>query len=377
MKCVATSGCEAELSSEGISQAISLRLFDKLALNKQQAELLMAGIEGLEECPFCDFKAIYDSIEINTIFECQDPDCGKISCRKCKEVSHLPKTCEEVKHDKGLGARHKVEEARSEAMMRTCPKCKVKLIKEYGCNKMVCSNCRNIMCYVCQKDISKDGHSRGPGYDHFHRPGATCPLFDVPEVDRHQEEADAAEKAAIEKAKAEYEDLDEKELEIETGQAAKKSRRATQVGIAERRQLFEADAARQAARMANMGEGAPRRGLFHDAMIRNIQQAAENNLGVYPRAFAQGPDPFHPPPPYGGFGAAFNGAWNWDPMPGPGFMGAPRAERNPAADFDALAGLLGRPPPQRQPLTAQQLAAHNAAFDQQVGFLYNAPRRQR
>ena len=83
--------------------------------------------------------------------------------------------------------------------------------------------------------------------------------------------------------------------------------------------------------MADIGEGFHRHGLFQDAMIRNIQ-VAQDNLGHYHRAVAHGPDPFpQPPPPYGGFGAPFNGVWNWDPMPGP--MEAPRAERDPQVDL--------------------------------------------
>ena len=229
MLCMDTSGCKAELSTEGVAQAIPLQLYDKLAFNQQQAEISSAGIQGLEMCPFCDFKAICEPVEVDSVFDCQNPDCGLATCRKCKERSHLPKTCEEVKDDKGLGARHKVEEARSEAMMRTCPKCKVKLIKEHGCNKMVCTNCRAIMCYVCQKDISGTGKEHG--YDHFHRAGATCALHDQTGVDRHKAEADAAEIAAIAKAKAEYEDIDEKALQIETGNYNKKRSAAKKTAV--------------------------------------------------------------------------------------------------------------------------------------------------
>jgi hypothetical protein len=229
MLCMDTSGCAAELSTEGVAQAIPLQLYDKLAFNQQQAEISSAGIQGLEMCPFCDFKAICEPVDVDSVFDCRNPDCGFVTCRKCKERSHLPKTCEEAKNDKGLGARHKVEEARSEAMMRTCPKCKVKLIKEFGCNKMVCTNCQAIMCYVCKKDISGTGKEQG--YDHFHRAGATCLLHDQAGVDRHKEEADAAETAAIEKVKAEYDDVDEKTLRIETKENDKSSKTATTTTI--------------------------------------------------------------------------------------------------------------------------------------------------
>ena len=223
MLCMDTSGCKGRLSDERVAQALPLQLYDKLAYNQQQAEVSQAGIEGLESCPFCDFKAICDPIEFDTVFDCQNPECAVNSCRKCKEKAHLPKTCEEIHKAKGLDARHRVEEARSKAMMRTCPKCKVKIIKEYGCNKMICGNCRAVMCYVCQMDIS--GTGKEVGYSHFHRSGAKCALHDASEVDRHQQEADEAEKATIAKVRAEYEDIDEEALQIETGKQAKASKK--------------------------------------------------------------------------------------------------------------------------------------------------------
>jgi hypothetical protein len=231
MMCMDTSGCKAELSTEGVAQAIPLQLYDKLAFNQQQAEISSASIQGLEMCPFCDFKAICEPVDVDSVFDCQNPDCGLVTCRKCKERSHLPRTCEEIKNDKGLGARHKVEEARSEAMMRACPKCKVKLIKEFGCNKMVCTNCQAIMCYVCKKNISSKG------YDHFHRAGATCVLHDQAGVDRHKEEADAAETAAIEKVRTEYDDIDEKLLRVETKENDKSSKLAKTTTISPPPQL--------------------------------------------------------------------------------------------------------------------------------------------
>ena len=145
MTCNATGGCDAELSSAGIGRALPIQLYDKLARNRQQAEISAAGIEGLAACPYCDFKAICEPVKVDSVFDCQNPDCAKASCRKCNERAHLPRSCEEVKQDKGLDARHAVEEARSEAMMRTCPKCKVKIVKEFGCNKLVCTNCHTIV----------------------------------------------------------------------------------------------------------------------------------------------------------------------------------------------------------------------------------------
>ena len=216
MMCMDGSGCKAVLSLDGVGRAVPTKVVDKLAFYQQQAEISAAGIEGLEQCPYCEYKAICDPVEEDCIFMCQNPDCGKNTCRKCNEASHLPKSCEEAKKDKGLSARHLVEEARSEAMMRKCPKCKAKIIKEHGCNKMQCS-CGNQMCYVCQQDIS--GQTKDAGYQHFHKTGAKCPLYDAQGTERHDADADAAEQEAIKQVKAQEgnEDLEDKDLQIETG----------------------------------------------------------------------------------------------------------------------------------------------------------------
>jgi IBR domain, a half RING-finger domain len=209
MTCMDTSGCGAELSKEALTRALPVKISDKLAEIKQLAEIKAAGLDGLEQCPFCDYQAVCAPVDIDTLFECLSPNCEKVSCRKCKEESHVPRTCEEAKKDKGLSARHAVEEARSEAMMRPCPRCKVKIIKSTGCNKMTCSNCRAVMCYVCKKDIT------GRNYEHFGSGATACPLQDHIAEDRHQQEADEAEKAAITAAKAQDADVNEDDLRIE------------------------------------------------------------------------------------------------------------------------------------------------------------------
>ncbi|KPI35130.1 E3 ubiquitin-protein ligase [Cyphellophora attinorum] len=215
MKCQHGDGCDANLDTEGIGKAVSLKTMDRLAFNQQQAEITAAGIEGLEECPHCDFKAILDAVETNPVFKCFNPDCGRSSCRTCKEDDHTPQSCQEFKADRGLSARHLVEEARTASVLRPCPRCNVKIIKELGCNKMLCTKCNCLMCYICKIDITK------VGYDHFNKPGSKCALYDNNTAALHDAEADAAELDAIRKAKAEDGDLDEKKLQIETGKPKK------------------------------------------------------------------------------------------------------------------------------------------------------------
>ena len=171
----------------------------------------MAGIENLESCPFCTFAAEYSPIEVDREFRCQAPDCEKVSCRLCRQESHIPKTCEENEKENGLSIRRQIEEAMSAALIRKCNKCGTPFVKEEGCNKMTCTRngCYNVQCYVCSKSC---------GYDHFNdssrggKPG-NCPLFESIEQ-RHDQEVSKAEKKALEKVRTEHPEYSEEDLKI-------------------------------------------------------------------------------------------------------------------------------------------------------------------
>lgn len=184
MTCFDGSGCKVSFSQEQLRLALDHKTLDRLDHLQQQDEIKMAEFEGLSECPFCDFKAICPAVEVDREFRCYNPNCEKVSCRLCNEETHIPRTCEEAKKDKGLPARHQVEEAMSEALIRACPRCKTKIVKEDGCNKMVCTKCQCMMCYVCKADIT----GRGPrkGYEHFHTGPNGCPVHDFSGQDRHR-----------------------------------------------------------------------------------------------------------------------------------------------------------------------------------------------
>ncbi|OAP57285.1 hypothetical protein AYL99_08023 [Fonsecaea erecta] len=217
MCCMDAGGCTAELSHEDVGKAVPITTFDRLELNKQQAEIMAANIDGLEQCPCCEYKAICLDVVQEPIFLCQNPECSRATCRRCQKDSHAPKSCVENSRDKILSARHLVEEARSEAIIRTCPRCKAKILKDFGCNKMTCARCSCRMCYVCNADIT---HAPGDSYSHF---GGECTLYDKNGINRHEKEANEAEKDAISKAKAMDAELDETKLRIDTGQPSKRS----------------------------------------------------------------------------------------------------------------------------------------------------------
>src|SRR5208282_1462883 len=100
------------------------------------------------------------------IFECLN--CGNYSCRYCHVKSHHPMSCEsntfimvplitEYQAESKLSAKHAVEEAMTDALVRKCNKCEKRFLKEDGCNKMRCS-CGNQQCYVCSANVIDYNH---------------------------------------------------------------------------------------------------------------------------------------------------------------------------------------------------------------------------
>ncbi|KAF8156090.1 hypothetical protein B0H34DRAFT_716125 [Crassisporium funariophilum] len=190
--CMHPSGtCHLPFPPSELQRILPATLFALYERLKQQKEVEDAGLEGLEACPFCEWRCVLEA----------GPEEEKLfSCRGCGKLDHLPKSCKEMEEDELLDGRHAIEEAMSRALMRNCPKCKKAFIKEQGCNKMTCPNCGTYSCYVCRAIIT--------GYDHFHQqmglPSTSttanrCMLHDNIE-ERHAEEV----KAAAEKATAEY-----------------------------------------------------------------------------------------------------------------------------------------------------------------------------
>lgn len=216
-----TAGCGAGFEPAQLNLICDKKLLQKLADLQQEKDIRDANLDDLEECPFCDYKAIMPPIEENFEFNCANPDCEKVSCRRCKASSHIPISCEQFAKDKKANSRHTIEEAMTAALIRSCNKCKKQFIKEYGCNKMTCPSCRNLQCYVCSETLK--------GYDHFDqtpqgdpRPGGKCPLYDNLEQ-RHEREVNAAEAAARTQVLAKNPDVVPEDLEIKVSDAVKKS----------------------------------------------------------------------------------------------------------------------------------------------------------
>ncbi|KAF9468244.1 hypothetical protein BDZ94DRAFT_1154032 [Collybia nuda] len=212
--CIHQSGCKAAIPPSELRRFLSTKMMQLWERLKQRKEVEAAGLEGLEECPFCEWGCLIEN-EDEKLFRCGNNEtCGVVSCRGCKKLDHLPKSCKEVEEEKALDGRHVIEEAMTRALMRNCPKCQKPFVKEHGCNKMTCPNCHTLSCYICRQVIT--------GYDHFNQVpipttsanAAKCLLWDAVEQ-RHAEEVATAAQRALEEYKQKNPDVDEKELHVD------------------------------------------------------------------------------------------------------------------------------------------------------------------
>ncbi len=219
LQCMDGSGCKASFSHGEKQRFLDEKTFEAFERGHQQAQIRLAQLEGLSKCPFCDFAAICPPIEIDREFRCSNPECEKISCRLCKVESHTPLTCEEAKKEakkeNGVSERHVVEEARTEALLRTCPRCNVKIMKEDGCNKVICP-CGGWLCDYCGKDITNDGYNHFEGGVQGGRgltAGRKCPTYDDLQI-RRKNNLDKAEADALKQVRSQNPDLTEDDLKI-------------------------------------------------------------------------------------------------------------------------------------------------------------------
>ena len=137
------------------------KMLQNLQERQQKMELATALNVELEEegekfhkCPFCDFKCLIDERDQSQIFFCFG--CEKTSCLFCKieweKHMEYGQVCDHVEDHDESNIRLKTEEAMTSALVHTCHKCSMPMLKEDGCNKMTCP-CGALFCHYCKQPI--------------------------------------------------------------------------------------------------------------------------------------------------------------------------------------------------------------------------------
>ena len=79
------SGCKLAFAEAELRRILSAKLIELYERVKQMKEIEAAGLDGLEECPFCDYKVVIENPD-EKLFHCQREECGSVTCRACKKV---------------------------------------------------------------------------------------------------------------------------------------------------------------------------------------------------------------------------------------------------------------------------------------------------
>jgi len=86
--CMHADGCTLPFPQSELRRVLSDKLMSLYERVKQSKEIEDAGLEGLEDCPFCDWRMVIDvPKEEDKLFRCgnEDGGCGIISCRLCRK----------------------------------------------------------------------------------------------------------------------------------------------------------------------------------------------------------------------------------------------------------------------------------------------------
>eukprot|EP00493_Phyllostaurus_siculus_P024665 UN25006 len=91
-------------------------------------------------------------------------DCGYVYCCKCLNPGHRPSPCDIA----DIWLQKATSEAENMqwiiAKTKKCPKCRVPIEKNQGCNHMTCQSCKHEFCWLCKGDWRDHGTATGGFY---------------------------------------------------------------------------------------------------------------------------------------------------------------------------------------------------------------------
>ncbi|ELU06970.1 hypothetical protein CAPTEDRAFT_79139, partial [Capitella teleta] len=79
----------------------------------------------------------------------QCPLCFRLYCSLCFDAYHGWWSCESARKSSKMTTKINAWMSEDKDGRKKCPKCRIVIEKNGGCNRMICSVCSRIFCWVC------------------------------------------------------------------------------------------------------------------------------------------------------------------------------------------------------------------------------------
>lgn len=152
-------GCKCPISIHDVEKLCGTNIATKYHRFIVENNVQVSG--GLKHCirPNCPFVLTLDSVGLCAVATCE---CGQRICWRCGNEAHAPCTCKQVKDWSMIDPNAVLEDKWVNENTKPCPKCKVPIQKDGGCNHMVCTACQYQFCWTCGNAAHTHGSCNAP-----------------------------------------------------------------------------------------------------------------------------------------------------------------------------------------------------------------------
>jgi IBR domain, a half RING-finger domain len=146
IRCLGDSGdCPHFFAIEELEAALPSTVFEDL-LKSSLEQYIRKNADKFKCCSTADCPQIFRLSEETTEFAC--PTCHQSSCTRCGGQSHEGLTCSENEEWSAEGVVN-FQAWMEDNTYKPCPRCKIPIEKNDGCNHMVCLACSTTFCWMC------------------------------------------------------------------------------------------------------------------------------------------------------------------------------------------------------------------------------------
>lgn len=152
IRCYGNSGhCLRVFDDKDLKDALPLSVYEKL-LRLSLSRYIQANPKEFQYCCTPDCEQIYRTSADGLVITCSA--CLTAICTTCQAINHDGLSCAEHKLLSSAG-NEEYTEWKKQNGVKECPRCKMEIEKEYGCNHVECRVCHAHICWVCMADFDK------------------------------------------------------------------------------------------------------------------------------------------------------------------------------------------------------------------------------